>query len=153
MSWAGLWTAIGFLGFTMLVLLVLPVPKIYLARDFAGGLLVILAAWLLTRIAARLDRSFPRAEGIYQSTLGVLVGLGGGAILLVIVLDILISIFGLGGTIQVGLVIVPVMVALALAVPCSYLIAAALRLRDLERRYGPDGVMRIWAQQAGVGRG
>lgn len=104
--------------------LLLPVDRQVAVRDGVGLALVVTGSWGVAAVANALTRRYPMAGSAFGMTLGLMIGFGGAALVLTLVLDAVLSA-------DVVAIAVPAAIAVSLVLPGVYVAFAARAIRSL----------------------
>ncbi|MEV7693216.1 hypothetical protein AB0N73_07765 [Microbacterium sp. NPDC089189] len=123
----GAWASIGFLIVVLAVELVLPIDRAVAVRDGVGLALVVVGSWGILAVANALTRRYPAAGSAFGTVVGLMIGFGGGALVLTLVLDAVLA----AGVLAIA---VPAAIVLCIVLPGVYVAFAARAMRGLPPR-------------------
>lgn len=125
-SLVGAWVSIVFLVFVLAIELILPLDRSVAVRDGIGLALVVAGSWGILAVANSLTRRYPAAGAAFGTTIGLMIGFGGVALILTLVLDAVLSV----GVLAIA---VPAAIIISIVLPGVYVAFAARAMRALPR--------------------
>ncbi|KIP51911.1 hypothetical protein [Leucobacter komagatae] len=147
LSWVALGVAVMFLVGYLVFTALYHTPVISRVPIALGFALVTVAATLQVVFAQQARRSFPHLDGMVRKVSFGVIGVGAGGFALALLLNLIVMVaFGSGRAASGSNLLFGCCVFVFVPV-ASYLLIAALKVREVNQKYGPEGASQLLAYQ------